>query len=220
MKLIFYTLTLFILTSQAIFSQSDCKVKLKAISSTYTGDCKKGYAHGNGSAKGKEDFYVGNFKKGLPHGFGEYTWGNGSSYKGEFNKGEMDGKGVLIKKKTDGSQEVKKGYFKSSEYIGENKYPYSVTSQREVKNVRIQEDPSKLHGDLYQITIKVKRGGTYVTPYLMVNDENGTNYSGGIMQNVSFPCKKIEISFKYENYSCRVMLDIYKKGNWTVEITI
>ena len=131
-----------------------------------------------------------------------------------------DGKGVLIVKQSDGTEELKKGYFERNEYIGEYKYPYAVTSKREVKNVYIQEDPSVLHGDLYQITIKIRSNGSYVTPYLMVNDENGTNYSNGILQNVKYPCKKIEISFKHDRFSSRVMLDIYKKGNWIVEITI
>ena len=220
MKYIFLILSFFLTGTYATFSQSNCKVKLEVLSESYKGDCKKGYAHGSGEASGKEDIYKGNFKKGYPHGFGEYNWGNGSKYIGDFSKGKMDGQGVLIVKKPDGTEELKKGYFESNEYIGEYKYPYSVKSKREVKNVYIQEDPSVLHGDLYQITIKVKSNGNYVKPFLMVNYENGSNYSSGTLHNVKYPCKKIEISFKQDGFSSRVLLDIYKKGNWIVEITI
>ena len=61
----------------------DCKVLKESISGSYTGDCKKGRAHGEGTAKG-EDSYTGEFKKGLPHGFGKYTWADGSMYEGDF----------------------------------------------------------------------------------------------------------------------------------------
>ena len=203
-----------------VFSQSDCKVKLEALNATYKGECKKGFANGRGKASGKADMYLGSFKKGLPHGFGVYTWGNGSTYKGNFSKGKMDGQGVLILKRGDDTEELKKGYFEDNEYIGEYKYPHAVTSKREVKNVYIQEDPTKLHGDLYRITIKVRSNGSYVTPFLQVTDENGTNYSNGILFDVKYPCKKIEVSFRHDGFSSRVMLDIYKKGNWIVEITI
>ncbi|MBJ6368062.1 MORN repeat-containing protein [Snuella sedimenti] len=220
MKHAFFIISFFLFGSSLVFSQSGCKIKLEAISSDYTGDCKNGYAHGIGVAKGKEDSYSGAFKKGFPHGLGNYNWGNGNTYKGQFNKGKMDGQGALTIKKTDGSEELKKGYFKNNEYIGLYKYPYLVRSKREIRSVVLQEDPSKLHGDLYRITIKVKSGGINVTPHIMVTDENGTNYSNGVMQNVMYPCKKIEISFNHESYSCRIMLDVYKKGNWIVEITI
>ncbi len=220
MKAVFFIILCFLSSNFVAFSQSNCKVKLEALSLSYNGDCKKGYAHGIGAAKGKEDRYNGGFKKGWPHGIGEYIWGNGSKYQGNFVKGKMDGQGTLVLKNPAGTETLKKGYFKADEYIGQYKYPYAVTSKREVKNVYIQEDPSKLHGDLYQIKIKIRSNGHYVTPFLLVSDENGTNYSNGILQNVKYPCKKIEVSFTHGGFSSRVMLDIYKEGNWIIEITI
>lgn len=216
----FLIIIYFFTTTFLAFAQMDCKVKSQDLSISYNGDCKKGYAHGIGVAKGKEDIYKGDFKKGWPHGTGEYVWGSGSKYQGNFTKGKMDGQGTLVIKNPDGTEELKKGFFEANEYIGQYKYSHAVTSKREVKNVYIQEDPSKLHGDLYQIKIRVRSNGQYVTPFLMVSDENGTNYSNGVLQNVKYPCKKIEIQFKHDKYSSRVMLDIYKEGNWIVEITI
>lgn len=202
------------------YSQTICKVKLKAISKEYMGECKKGLANGIGEAKGVNDVYKGSFKKGLPHGKGIYIWGNKNKYQGDFVKGKMSGQGILSIRKKDGTRKIKKGFFKNNEYLGEYKYAHSVTSKREVKNVYVQEDPSKLHGDLYRITIKIKNNGNYVTPFLQVSDENDTNYSNGTLNDVKYPCKKIEVSFTYNGFSSRVLLNIYREGNWIVEITI
>jgi hypothetical protein len=44
---------------------TDCKVMLPGISGKYSGGCKKGLAHGTGTAQGM-DTYVGKFRRGLP----------------------------------------------------------------------------------------------------------------------------------------------------------
>ena len=53
--------------------QSECKVKMASISGSYTGDCKKGLAHGKGNARGI-DSYEGQFSKDCLKGKG-YTGG-------------------------------------------------------------------------------------------------------------------------------------------------
>lgn len=204
------------------FGQSDCKVKLKELNGSYTGACKKGYAEGHGTAKGDADTYKGYFKKGMPHGTGTYTWENGNVYIGSFSKGKMNGKGVLTIKDAENKVTVQKGFFKKGEYIGEYKTPYKVISKREVKNVYVQEVPKQISGeDNYEITVKIKNDSNETVRNLTINDLNGSNIIGNKIQNVKFPIKKIEISFTTSSgHSARVVLDIYKKANWLVEISI
>ena len=91
-KLAFFVVFILAFTISG-FSQFDCKVLVENLKGQYNGDCKKGLANGDGSAKGI-DTYVGEFKKGNPHGFGVYTFENGSNYIGNFKKGKMDGYGL------------------------------------------------------------------------------------------------------------------------------
>jgi len=62
-------------TTQLV-AQSECKVLLPGLAGTYTGECKKGLADGEGVALGT-DSYRGSFRKGLPDGEGPYTWATG-----------------------------------------------------------------------------------------------------------------------------------------------
>lgn len=206
---------------------NDCKVKLESINKSYVGECKKGYANGKGAAKGKKDSYKGAFKKGLPHGCGTYKWGNGSVYIGEFTKGTMDGKGRLVIKDESGKITVQDGFFEKGTYIGEYKHPYNVISKREIKNIYIREDASiiTLPG-INIIKVSFRYNGRQIIPSQIDITDAGksiTEREGSfmILKNVQFPNKKIEISFRTEEgFNGRVTLDIYKKGNWSVEITI
>ena len=80
-------------------SELQCKVMDSNIGVTYKGECKDGYAHGFGVAKGR-DTYTGNFKDGLTHGQGKYEWGPSSEspdevWEGSHYKGGRTGYGVL-----------------------------------------------------------------------------------------------------------------------------
>lgn len=118
---------LILCTAFELNAQKDCEVKKLGIEKTYTGDCKKGLAHGEGKASG-DDTYQGTFKKGFPDGYGEYVWANGSIYKGEWNKGQKEGKGDL-KIMIEGMDSVVTGYWSKDKYIGLYKYPYELLSK-------------------------------------------------------------------------------------------
>jgi hypothetical protein len=91
-KLVLISILFFVFVMNG-FSQFDCKVLVDNLQGQYNGDCKKGLANGEGSAKGI-DTYIGNFRKGFPNGFGVYTYENGSNYIGKFRKGLKDGYGL------------------------------------------------------------------------------------------------------------------------------
>lgn len=75
-----------------------CIVNDKDINTSYRGECKNGYAHGLGEARGR-DIYVGVFYEGEPHKYGTYRWGpdsewSGDVYEGEWLHGARTGKGT------------------------------------------------------------------------------------------------------------------------------
>ena len=69
----------------------NCDVLVDVLSGDYTGDCRKGRAHGEGIARGEDIVYEGEFKKGLPHGEGTLTFADGRIFKGEWKYGEVYG---------------------------------------------------------------------------------------------------------------------------------
>lgn len=79
--------------------EQSCKVLDPDIATFYKGDCKDGFANGQGIAQGR-DLYKGGFKNGQTHGEGKYTWGQLSewtdeAWEGFFYKGERTGFGTL-----------------------------------------------------------------------------------------------------------------------------
>ena len=107
-------------------SQENCTVLVKDLEGSYTGDCKKGLAHGSGQAQGI-DFYEGRFSKGLPHGTGKYTWSDGKFYEGEWRKGRRDGEGSMTYP-AEGQDSVNAGYWKADIYMGKIIVPaYKIT---------------------------------------------------------------------------------------------
>jgi hypothetical protein len=111
----------------AYSQDADCKVNMPSISGKYTGECKKGLAHGQGTSQGI-DTYTGSFKYGLPDGTGTYSWANGSRYEGHWNKGMKDGEGKMIARDSAYS-----GIWKEDKYIGkEIVVPYKITRSQNV----------------------------------------------------------------------------------------
>lgn len=90
-NLINLLLLIFLFSVPEVFGQT-CRVLKTGISGTYTGGCKNGLAHGQGTATGA-DSYEGQFRKGLPHGSGTYTWANGDAYSGQWKEGKRNGIG-------------------------------------------------------------------------------------------------------------------------------
>jgi len=138
----------------------DCKVLKESISGTYSGDCKKGLAHGNGTAEG-QDTYTGEFKKGLSNGYGTYTWADGNIYKGEFKNGLMEGEGEMTVALEGMDGKVTTGFWEKDKYLGKFKESYDVHHHSaQVTSVRITQIKNPKENELNALFVTItERGG-------------------------------------------------------------
>jgi len=125
-------------TSQAQ-DNAVCKVLLKEIAGSYSGDCSNGLAQGKGTARGR-DVYSGSFDQGLPDGKGVYTDSAGNSYKGYWKNGLKHGRGKLTSK-TDGKKTTLTGYWANGTYAGEfdPEEEYRITNRIGIDDVTIRK---------------------------------------------------------------------------------
>ena len=81
--------------SIAAFGQAPtkCTVLDPQLQGSYVGDCKDGYAEGQGEARGTAQ-YKGGFKAGRKHGKGVKTWPSGDRYEGDFAEDRKHGQGT------------------------------------------------------------------------------------------------------------------------------
>ncbi|MBK6937239.1 MAG: hypothetical protein IPH18_10470 [Chitinophagaceae bacterium] len=134
-----------------VFSQN-CKVLKAEINGTYTGECKKGKANGNGKATGT-DSYNGNFVTGLPHGKGTYTWANGNVYNGEFLNGKKEGKGILVIKRENLKDSTVEGFWENDKYVGKTGGPWRLIYKSKLINeVEVEKKNDKFHRITFVIT--------------------------------------------------------------------
>ena len=217
-------IALFSLISYFSYGQdSGCIVLLEELQGKYEGECKKGKAHGIGRAEG-QDIYEGSFKKGWPDGEGTYTWRNGRQYVGEFNRGKMDGKGIL-NDIVQGKERILEGYWRQNEYIGEENLPiYQITDRQSIENVKL----SRLNVDGSTISIRMVRDGSLnnsVSDVFVSNDSGSMREINGeiYIDDAKFP---IEIMVKFSapnrlntvRLNCRTTFTINIPGDWNVRL--
>jgi hypothetical protein len=221
MKKSLFLILILISGSYVYAQQSDCKVLLSEIAGSYSGDCRKGLAHGNGIAQG-EDRYEGHFSRGLPNGKGIYTWSYGDYYEGQWKKGIREGAGKMVSKDS-----TITGFWKSDKYIGERPFsPYKITRSMSVSRSSFSKRMVKAN----EINIKIYQAGTYnrTVSNLTTNYSNGAAYSTGDLggmgvQNVTFP---IDVKIKYTTlnkiestqYDVIFEFTITDPGSWEVII--
>lgn len=200
-----------------IYAQ-DCEVLKKSISGIYEGDCKKGKAHGKGTAKG-EDSYTGEFRKGLPHGFGIYTWGDGKIYEGDFKNGSMEGEGKMTISTKNKADSVVTGFWKGNEYLGKYKYDFKEYSRSaNVLSLRVSEMKNPSEKDRNTLLISISEKGQAVfNPEIFINSVVGNH--GNIVPSsrsvrvevLSFP---IRFTLSYSGQT--VDLEIYRAGTYNI----
>jgi len=223
-RIIIFALSVLLFWGFLSFGQNDtsCKVLLESIVEEYSGNCKNGYAHGQGIAKGV-DKYEGRFKKGLPHGSGKYTWSNGDYYEGRFKKGNKHGKGSLY----DFSENEKtKGIWKNDKFLREIKEkPYKVHRKIGIAGVSFYKDELLTP---HRIEFVFQRDGVKTTMLddLYINAVNGQFYNSGSFcgfENVIFPFEAT-IEFSAPNKFNTVMnqyelkFEITEHASWKVII--
>ena len=204
-------------------AQSECKVLLPGLAGTYSGECKKGLADGEGEAVGT-DSYRGSFRKGLPDGEGTYTWATGEVYRGQWKKGLREGQGTFTFR-VNYRDSVQAGYWKEDHYLGaELIAPYKVNYRLGVARTSFfsQGGPDSF------VSFKFSRSGSssYSIDGLLMQGSSGTEsvttaFTG--FQNVSFPFEG-KVQFKApnllntvtNNYEVRFIIN--QPGEWVVTI--
>lgn len=191
-------------------------VKMSTINSSYTGESKKGKAHGKGEAKG-EDHYKGNFKAGRPHGEGIYTWTSENKiFNGHWSKGLMHGEGTLTYIEKDS---IVKGYWEKGKYIGKYKKPYKVLDRstkvsdvtvkkfdEAVKNVRIylKEDDKFMNDPEFDVIV-TKGGYQTLKKYKDFVE----------LENINYP-----LTVKLKSGSEFIDVTLYQASMWKITMHI
>lgn len=213
---------LLILSNSMLFAQEQCKVLLPSLTGSYTGSCKKGFAHGKGKAVGI-DTYEGSFNKGLPDGEGTYTWANGSTYIGEWIAGKRHGKGVYTLH-SDSVKQVQSGLWQNDEFHGAMPPPPEITYSSGIDRYNLRKQKTALNRvmvDFYQ-----NGGRNKGISNLSLISSSGTevNISQSIgFENVEFPVT-VEIRYNSLNklkqapYTVYFNFVIYEPGDWVLEL--
>jgi len=213
---------LFFSFPQYVNAQKDCKVLAQGIDSIYNGKCKKGYAHGKGTAIGVDSF-TGKFSKGWPSK-GTYTWANGDSYTGDFKEGKRDGEGVLKFKLADGDS-ILAGLWEDDKYLGPKPIAPKVIYKYQIERYSIRD----AGGVKDRVLIKFLQNGARnpTVTNLMINATNGIETTFGDAQgyeSIEFPVT-IKVTYTTQNklktgsFDAVFEFEISEPGNWLVEIT-
>lgn len=157
-------LTFLISASSIKAYNQQCEVETKNLMGTYTGECKKGKANGNGIAKGI-DTYEGDFKSGLPDGKRTYTWNNKNVFTGKYVKGLREGKGIMIFKKENGQDSVVEGFWKKDIFYGKYEQPWEVFTRT---------------GSVKEINTEYIKDNTNLIKIVAANTTGGSTNIGGV----------------------------------------
>lgn len=188
---------------------------------SYTGECKRGRAHGEGKVETSKGTYEGNFKKGQPDGYGIWKYEDGRRYEGEWDSGLKDGEGTMYYP----SDSVLIGYWKNDYYVSRYEKPYEMNSTSFSNNSRVKV--MKTGESTNKIEIIFTRGGTLNTSDLsrvqiqnstgILNNINGRYY----IESVEYPIEgridfsalnKLRTTQLHETYNFK----FYEKGHWIV----
>lgn len=214
-----------ILISFTLSAQNNCKVFVIKLKGEYTGECKKGKAHGHGTATGKET-YTGEWRKGYPNGEGKYTYENGDAYEGHWKRGMKQGYGKYFKKISNGV-EVKSGYWNSDVYIGENELLAKHTTLRKygIERARFvylgSEEESLTFTFLNEGKTLTRLPDNFRLTLSSGIESASSSESRLLYEDIVFPLN-LEIKFTAPNKlhttikTCELLCDINLPGEWEI----
>jgi hypothetical protein len=201
-----------------------CMVKIPAISQEYSGECRRGLAHGNGFANGR-DIYQGNFRRGLPHGSGKYIWSNGDFYEGDWRNGKRHGHGTFFMAQIDSTFY---GLWMNDEFkrmvdtLGVRTPDYRIHYQRNLTNIRFIRTGD---GDKVLFTMRepsanrnISNLSTFGTSGSYINYTRHFGY-----EHAEFPFEG-KISFLAPSksgmvvYQIELFFEIFEPGIWEVHL--
>lgn len=200
-------------------TETECKVLKQQICVLYKGECKKGLAHGKGTAQGL-DLYVGSFKKGLPNGIGTYKWSTGEIYEGRWKNGQRNGEGKY-RCIVEGKDSILDGIWKNDKYLGKE-----PVSPKQLMALNINSISFSRVGDGNKITLSIMQGGTNnsSTSNLILTSTSGNQFANGVyfgVEQVVYPVS-IRVSYSSSNllrsgrFDCVGEFVITQSGNWNV----
>jgi len=217
------TLLLVISVIQFSYSQSGtCKVLKPEIATSYSGDCKKGLANGNGIAVGT-DKYEGKFKDGLPQGNGTYQYANGEVYVGDFKEGMRSGNGKFTFKFL-GRDSTYMGMWKEDKLVKKVIPPaYVITQKFNLQRYTVQKSNA---GNRVMFAFMQNGANNRSLTGLSFADSGGTPLSLGQEQgfdNIQFPfnCKVTYSTLNsLRSASIDVIFDIQinEPGQWKITL--
>ena len=211
-----------------------CRVEMKSLAGRYTGDCKNGFAHGNGEARGF-DHYIGNFNKGLPDGKGVYYYGDSIYYSGNFQEGLKEGKGEAHFMQSGRPDSIIKGYWSADEYRGSKYTTYAFDGATMFDSYEIT--PSAQGGNSVTFDISTTSGA----PDGSKTNFNGasgfvltlnsiTSTSGIFIQKLSdfVTANKFSVTYELSKFPASLFitlsngqsfsLELYKAARWKVRL--
>lgn len=228
----FFLTTLCCLLFSAVVRSQECLVLADSLQGKYTGECKNGKAEGQGKAEGS-DSYEGEFKAGLPHGVGKYSWRNGNSYTGKWQKGNREGKGIMVYKINNNQDSIVEGFWKKDKFLSLYERPYKLISN----TVHITSIAAKKLTDKYnQLEIVVDSetgkqvtsyGGENAAPQLtditiingayvrLVKNPNLGKKISYTLEDVTFPFRAI---FTIGNDALEI--EFFEAGKWSLDMRL
>ena len=213
-------------------SSKACKVLFASISGEYTGDCKKGLAHGKGESKGLFR-YVGDFKYGYPNGKGILYTGN-SYFEGRFQDGLKEGKGEMHFPGVNIADSIISGYWSGDMYRGKSYKTYQTDAVSKFDRVEIS--PSDVSGNRITIEIStttVIQDRSSNMPHSVVSLVELTSMkNNSLLKQLSFFETPLKSTWEFEITQFPITLrgvlsngqdfhlELYKSAYWTFRIFI